>query len=185
MAVVRIRRSGRLSSSIALVLVLAALVALGWWSQQPASGGGGGAGGTPGATQQQQQQQTRGGGGGTGGSSSSSSRVSAWADVPEVSLSVQLPSWAGCPQPPCQYGQMADGAANTSVSDWNDENEGGLRAFGACTGGLSGVERRGAMVAHPAAAALARPAGRIQLPVWRGRVALPEPVLQQARRVLR
>ena len=111
MAVVRIRRSGRLSTSVALVLALAALVALGWWSQQPAASDG-----APGATQQQQQTQTqmRSSGGGAGGSSGS--RISAWADVPEVSLSVQLPSWAGCPQPPCQYGQMTDGPANTSVS---------------------------------------------------------------------
>ena len=39
-----------------------------------------------------------------------------WEGVPDLSLAVAMPSWAGCPRPPCQYGQIADGAVNASVS---------------------------------------------------------------------
>ena len=39
-----------------------------------------------------------------------------WEGVPDISLAMALPSWAGCPRPPCQYGQIADGAVNVSVS---------------------------------------------------------------------
>jgi hypothetical protein len=42
--------------------------------------------------------------------------ASRWAGVPEVSLKQQVPSWAGCPQIPCQYGEMKDGVPDTSVS---------------------------------------------------------------------
>ena len=40
-----------------------------------------------------------------------------WEGVPDdISLAVAMPSWAGCPRPPCKYGEMADGAVNASVS---------------------------------------------------------------------
>ena len=39
-----------------------------------------------------------------------------WEGIPNISLAVTMPSWAGCPRPPCQYGQVADGAVDASVS---------------------------------------------------------------------
>ena len=40
-----------------------------------------------------------------------------WESVPDdISLAVTMPPWAGCPRPPCKYGQMADGGVNASVS---------------------------------------------------------------------
>lgn len=38
-----------------------------------------------------------------------SSLAAAWAEAANVTLAAQLPGWALCPQPPCQYGHLEDG----------------------------------------------------------------------------
>jgi hypothetical protein len=106
------RRVARVPLLTALVLMLVAAVLL--------AGGGGGSGGA------QQPAAAAEGAAAADSSSSSSSEAkqqqkgepdaaARWDGVPEVSLSQQVPSWAGCPQIPCNYGEMVDGPANTTV----------------------------------------------------------------------
>jgi hypothetical protein len=114
------RRAARVPLLTALVLMLVAAALL--------AGGGGGGGGSGGAQQPAAAAEGTAAAGKAAGSSGTSSSSEAkqqqkgepdaaarWAGVPEVSLSQQVPSWAGCPQIPCNYGEMVDGPANTTV----------------------------------------------------------------------
>ena len=115
------RRAARAPLLTALVMMLVAAALL-------AGGGGGGDGGSGGAQQPAAAAEGTAAAGKAAGSSGTSSSSEAkqqqkgepdaaarWAGVPEVSLSQQVPSWAGCPQIPCNYGEMIDGPANTTV----------------------------------------------------------------------
>ena len=93
-----------LLTALLLALVGVALLTSGAWSR---------------GTQPPSDNAAAGGNVVTTGSSSTAKQQKAaarWAGVPAVSLSKQVPSWAGCPPIPCDYGEMVDGPADTTVS---------------------------------------------------------------------
>lgn len=96
-----------LLTALLLALVGVALLTSGAWSR---------------GTQPPSDNAAAGGNAVTTGSSSTAKQQKAganvaarWAGVPAVSLSQQVPSWAGCPQIPCDYGEMVDGPSDTTV----------------------------------------------------------------------
>ena len=39
----------------------------------------------------------------------------AWEEAPDVVFPAQIPAWAGCEQPPCQYTEMVNGQVDLTV----------------------------------------------------------------------
>lgn len=111
LAAARTRRAGGLFSplgfAIVVVLVLLLVFTLGGFSYAPSSSDG-----SAGSSSDSSYN-----GGSSSGSRSGTSAVPSYGDVPEfgISLSLNLPTWALCPQHPCKYSAMADGTVNTSV----------------------------------------------------------------------
>lgn len=108
-AAARTRRAGALFSPAGLVIVVVLLLLLVFASidfspTASSSSSGSSNGGSSHAASA------------AGSSSSAAALIPSYTGVPDFGISVNLPTWALCPQPPCQYSAMADGAVNTSVS---------------------------------------------------------------------